>query len=350
MRRGCSSSTAGSATETQTRTATPSPTPTATPSASFTVTSSFTASPTITETPVPVPFRITARVYNSAGELVKQLYDGRTNVLPQGLNPDKGAFVGGWDQVRLPLPGVLAGGATALLWDGSNDAGQWVGAGTYYVKLEAADSFGAVTSLNAPVTVLPAPSEAWLRLSNDAGELIWQSRVPGGARGFSLSDATVALAGEGQGASGPALRIQVGLGNGGALSVDWDGRNSGGRLVSAGVYNLSLSSAQPGASTVVQSAKVSVLRGSDADLLGAAILGPNPALRVDEAQLRYAPRPGLPARVELYNLAGERVEQAEDPAQSGTLRLKLGRLASGTYVCVLRQGPQRRVMKLAVVR
>jgi hypothetical protein len=336
------------ATPTQTRTDTPTATGTPTPSPSFTVTFSFTASPTITETPIPVPFQIAARVYNSAGELVRTLYEGGSSQQPLQLLPDKQNFVGGWDQVWIPLPGQLAGGATGLAWDGSNAGGQWVSAGTYYLKLESIDSFGHTTSLIAPVGVLPAPTEAWLRLSNAAGELVWQHPLGAAATAFSLSGDSIALSGEGRPVSGPPLRITVHLGNGLSVDVDWDGHTSQGRLADAGVYHLSLSSAQPGQATQVQSAKLAVIRGEDADLLAGAILGPNPAK--DEAQLRYTPQAGYPARIELYSLAGERVLAAGDLSASGRIVLDLRGLSGGVYLGVLRAGPQRRVLKLAVVR
>jgi hypothetical protein len=298
-----------------------------------------------------VPFNLKARVYNAAGELVRVLYDGGATQLPISLVPDKDSFVGGLDQVGLPLNGRLSNGATALFWDGSNSAGQWVSAGTYYVKLEAVDSFGHITSLGAAVSVLPPPGEAWLRLSNDAGELIWQAQLPVLATGFSLNSETLGIAGEGQAGSGlGVLKITLDEPRGTSPQLQWDGRNSQGHLVSSGVYNLVLSTTQQGGASTVQVAKVSVLRGADGDLLGDAVLGPNPVKGQPWVELRYTPYAGLGAYAELYTLAGERVAQGADPTLSGSLRLPLGGISGGVYVCVVRQGPARKVMKLAVLK
>lgn len=271
-------------------------------------------------------------------------------MLAQTLSPDKNAFVGGQGQVNLPLPGVLGDGSHGLVWNGDNANGQWVGAGTYYIKLESSDSFGHVPSLVVPVTVLPGSSDTWLRISNAAGELVWQQHLSQAASGFSLSDATVALAGEGQPVSQPALQISVTLADGSSTPINWDGRNGAGRLVDSGVYNLTLSSVQPGESTQVEGAKLSVLRGPDADMVGTAMLGPNPAVNVSSVELRYKPQTGVPASAALYTLDGGRVAQADDRLLSGVIRLPIGGLSGGVYACVFSQGLQRRVIKLAVVK
>ena len=339
-----------SASPSATRSSTPTPTDSATPTPSFSVTSTFTVSPTITPTPIPLPFHVTARVYNSAGELVRTLYDGGISQLPSSLPLDRSSFVGGLDRVTASLPGALSG-AVSLSWNGSNESNRVVGAGTYYIKLEATDAFGMTTALTTPVTVLPAPAQAQLTLSNDAGEIVWQQSLPASAVGFSLDASVVAVAGAGQPGSGSTvLRLWVKDSSGTLVPVLWDGRNGQGRLVQPGAYTLSLSSTQAGGSTQVQSAKVTLLRGSDAPLLGDAYLVPDPAVHADSAQLRYSNASGLPAEVEVYSLLGERVLAANDPLATGVLRLDLSRLSSGVYLCVVHQDIQRRVMKLAVVR
>jgi hypothetical protein len=291
------------------------------------------------------------RVYNSAGELVKVVYSGAASLLPTALNPDKSAFVGGLDSVIVPLPGRLANGATSASWDGGNDGGQWVKAGVYYLKLEAVDSFGQTTSLSTTLSVLPAPSESWLRIANDAGEMVWQQRVPAPVTDFDLSGSVLALAGEGQaGATLNGVKVTLRNGGGAAGSFTWDGRNSQGQLVASGVYSVTLSSVETGGQVRVETAKLTVLRGADADLMGSAVLGPNPVRGQDWVELRYQPQPDLIASAELFTLAGERVAGQSDPAQSGSLRFSVSNLSSGVYACVLHLGQQRRVMKLAVIR
>jgi hypothetical protein len=301
-----------------------------------------------------VPFFITARVYNAAGELVRKLYEGGVSVLPSTLNADRPAFLPGDGGVKWPLSdgGRLADGSTQLIWDGVNDSGQWVGAGVYYIKLESTDSFGHSSSLIAPVTVLPQARQAWLRISNAAGEIVWERPLGVSATAFSLNTQVVALAGDGQpGSSSNGLHITLLAGGVPVGSIHWDGRNNRGRLLDSGTYTLTLSRSQADDASEVRSAKISVLRGTDADLLSQAVLGPNPLRDQDWVELRYPPVAGLEADAVLYTLSGERVAEAADPTLTGRLRLHLRpELSGGIYVCLLRVGQQRRVFKLALVR
>ena len=314
-----------------------------------------------------------AQVYNSAGEVVRSLYSGYISAEPSTLLLTLGAILPGQSTV-LQLPGQTGSG-TAVAWTGVNQGGQAVAPGFYYVKVELTDPFGATTSLTQPVTVLPAPGQAWISVSNSAGETVWRTSVAPGAAAFSHSSwalvmgltllaaalgvaggarsvlyKIVAMAGVGTtGVSGTGVGITVTLAGGGTQVLGWDGTNGQGLPVAPGVYTVALVSSQAGSSTLVQTTKVDVLRGPDGKLLSGAVLGPDPATG-GSASLRYDPSNGLAAHVTVYTLAGERVAGADDWGLSGSVDLDLHRLASGIYVCEARQGTMRRVMKLAVVR
>jgi hypothetical protein len=298
-----------------------------------------------------VPFHLEARVYNSAGELVRTLYVGAASEEPTELDLDKNDFVGSQDKVDLLLHGQLSGAPNGLSWDGSNDGGQWVSAGSYTIQVQVTDPFGQTSSFFKPVTVLPVQSETWLNLTNEAGETVWAQHLSTPVSNWSLSSESIVLAGEGTGNGAPVLRINLDLAGGGTSFVDWDGRGANGRLLNSGVYQLTLSSIQPGQSARVQTKTITILRGADADLLAGAILGPNPAHGVDTVQVRYTPVANLDgASAELYTLDGGRVTTALDPGKTGTIVLPVSSLSGGVYACVVTLGPARRVLKLAVVR
>jgi hypothetical protein len=300
---------------------------------------------------VPQPFQISVRVYNEAGEVVQTLYDGSASVLPQALNLDRDAFVGGLDRVSLLLPGVLSNAPLGLGWSGSNANGQPVAAGSYYIKLESTDPFGTTQSYIKPVIVLPGTTVSSLRLVNEAGETVWHQTIGAAVTGLSLSSDTVALEGEGNGTGAAAVKLTLQLADGSTQVVPWYGSNDQGRLVDSGVYQVIVSSTQPGQAASVSTKRLTVIRSADGNLLGSAMLGPNPAKDVDRLTLSYTPVAGLDgATAELYTLAGGRVAVGMDPALSGTLRIELGNLSGGVYLCVVKMGEQRRVMKVAVVR
>lgn len=336
-------------TATQTPTATASPTKTATPSAtgSPTITSTYTSSPTITDSPVPQPYHLLAQVYNSAGELVKTLYQGAVSALPNTLVLSATAILPG-QSATLQLPSQPASGPVA--WNGVNQGQQTVDPGVYYIKLELTDPFGSVSTLTQAVSVLPAASQAWISISNSAGETVWQAPLAPGANAFRLSRDSVAMAGVGAvGVSGTGVGITASLAGGGSQALTWNGLNGLGQPVAPGIYNVVLTSSQAGAATVVQAAKLSVLRGPAGPLLGGAVLAPDPASG-DSATLRYDASSGWAAQAELFTVNGERVAWGHDDGLSGSMTLNLRGLAAGVYVCVARQGGFRRTLKLAVVR
>ena len=87
---------------------------------------------------------MTVDIYNSAGEKVRSLYNG-----PSSFD---------LSQLKVSISGPQASGAPVLVdigglgipggdpvWNGSNQGGQWVSNGVYYIKVSSVDPFGNVT-------------------------------------------------------------------------------------------------------------------------------------------------------------------------------------------------------------
>jgi hypothetical protein len=303
-----------------------------------------------------MPFQLTVSVYNSAGELVAQVYQGQISVLPQSLALTQSSFIAGTGITILDLPGLVtgpngtlvSGSGGAVSWNGTNGAGQPVQSGVYYVKIQLTNAFGQVTSYTNPVDVIAVPTTSWLIIDNAAGEVVWRQQVNNGANSLSLPPA-VAFPGVGQATSGKLGVSILVSGTAGAQSVPWNGENLSGRPVSSGLYTAELVTQQAGGTTQVETVKFQILDGPAGNPLSAALLAPNPAVHVQKATLLYDPAFGA-ATATLFNLAGERVCAGDDPGLTGSLDLDLGRASAGVYVCAVSQGNQVRLLKLAVVR
>ena len=329
------------ATQTVTFSATPTPSATDTVTPSVTITATWTASPTITPTPIPVPYQLLVQVYNSAGEVVKTLFNGAAAQLPQTLTllGGNGVLQEGLLPVTLLLPGQVGGG---LAWDGSNDGQQRVGGGVYYFKASFKDPFGQVTTLVKPVTVLPGPLQQSLNLYNSAGELVQSLALAGSkqALNFSLGKDSLAESSLANGSAGDALPITVTYADGTTGVIVWDGKGLDGKAVASGSYTLQLVGDQT-TGAKVQAATLTVIKAPDPGLSWTPKVGPDPA-----------PEGGVPglgkvltviypsgelsqSTAILYDEAGEKVSSGADLAGVGQIHLDYSRCAAGLYLAVL---------------
>ena len=106
-------------------------------------------------------YKVTALVYNEAGEIVRHLYsfmddpglDGvmgvklSTTVIKPSSNP-----VGGTPSQL----SVMLSNGTTLVWDGRSDSGSFVQGGQYFVEVHSADGQGGDTTVTEQVSVMGA--------------------------------------------------------------------------------------------------------------------------------------------------------------------------------------------------
>jgi len=307
-----------------------------------------------------VPLRISISLYNSAGERVRQLFEGGANSLPIELSLSGSLIISGEAGVSLELGALLSNGQSSLLWTGVNDNGQAVSDGMYYFKVETTDPFGHVTSLIKDIQVI-APSEPdTLAVFNGAGELVWKATLGGSlgqAAGLSFSATTFAVAYDPlTGAVLDPLWIYVYDTSGGGLSAPWDGRSQTGAPLASGSYTVQLITGLPAARAVVQTKPIVILNTGIGAPSAEAYFAPNPVLPGKVAELIYSLYPGAHGTLRLYNLAGELVCQREDSRRTGKISLGGGpALASGIYLAefeqqILGRPAKRSILKLAVVK
>jgi hypothetical protein len=308
---------------------------------------------------VPPLYRINVTLYNSAGEVVRRLYDGPSQSQAIGIRSETlPVLVDGRLPMAIHIDGLVLGGAALpLVWHGDNDNGQIVDNGTYTLKVETVDPYGAVTALSRAVSVLGNNGGNSLAIFNSAGELVRTlplSSLPDGLVDFRLREEPEA---GGQGGLKFAIRGDDGV----ERPWAWDGRNDVGQPVASGSYLVRLMRTELGVGRTLKSVSVVLLQSPDLGVqaaLASAQAGPNPWRGADgdgPVQLVYRAQPGLQMRARAYNLAGELVAVGVDPSSTGRLSLPMQGLAAGVYLIDLEAmaGPARlgrRTLKLAIVR
>jgi len=337
-------------TATSTRTATPSSTATST----RTVTPTSTISPTASITPIPVPYAITVSIYNSAGEVVRRVYDGSIAAIPGSL-------------VITPVPGqpgaetiglgaTLACGGDSLVWDGNNDQGQAVVDGVYTIKVQIEDNYGRITTLNQQVFTSHPPEE-YLAIYAPSGEEVQRmelTRAGGVATDFHLSENVWACSEvPSTGKALQPLKITV-YGESGVISdLQWDGTSSLGSPVASGVYLLELITQQPGGNSVAIISRSLVLLRPAFRGPGGFKAFPNPVPFGGLLQV-WLPAHPLGAKVRVYDLAGGLVASATVSSGAPMQAFSTQAWGSGVYV-VEAEGlaeaapPWRLFQKVAVI-
>jgi hypothetical protein len=330
-----------------TSTTTPSQTPTFSDSPTGTISPTHTNSPT----PQPPSVNVTLKIYNSAGELVAVLADGLN--IPasfSGLGAPSEALVP--DQGGSSAALNLLGTGQSLAWDGKNSGGQRVDSGSYTAVADVTDQFGKVTTYSTSFAVLRLPAELKVSVYNSAGELVYQviTAAP------PLSDLTALSFSTDQlllGAGDPKLEVRYRTGSD---QITWDGRNSQGRLVTAGMYMVKVEVSQAGLAPVVVTKQVQVLRVLSGNSLAEAFAAPNPAGPGVSKVVFFLGEvdPALRVKAEIFTLAGERVAGGDNLGHPDSIDWQLGAAAPGVYLAVLEAqgdaGLQRKVIKLAVKR
>jgi hypothetical protein len=306
-----------------------------------------------------MPQRLTLNIYNSAGELVRRLFEGGAQFRPGGIGVDREVLAGG--ALTILLPGFLyspgGGVQSGLQWAGDNDAGQAVAGGVYTLRAELTDNFGQLTTLVKAVQVLPAATAHGVRIFNSAGELVANLGLPASPSGrayrsLAVKDGVFSPEYDpATGAVSAAMRFEL-RDESGALSwVDWDGRNALGLPAASGAYTASLYYTGAGAGGVVENRPFVLLQAPAADPLSGAVAGPNPLPAGKRLQVKL-PLP-LPSavRAELFNLAGERVAGATADPGTVLLYLQTESLAGGLYFVRLSMGNSpHRVLKVALLQ
>jgi flagellar hook assembly protein FlgD len=331
---------------------------------------------TVTETATPTPLMktVTVKIYNAAGEVVRELPSvlvPETKGKMRSAGPDYGTGRVSYDPGtgRLRIAVGFEGGEYETWWDGRNNAGVEVDSGEYLMKAETEDGNGVVT-ITAPVIVAKKVARLTIRIYTASGELVRSladiSSVSGRIASVELEGDPLRL-GPGQAnlvkimpkGSGPT-DISDSRGSLSGGRIVWDGKGDGGWLVQSGEYILKLEQVIEGDKITI-TRSITVVRYSGGDTVAIGVY-PNPYHgEKGDGFVRITVRAvdQTEASVRIYNVAGEMVGNIPGTViHAGTteFKWKVSSMASGVYVGLVETKSlitgtrEKKVVKIVIVK
>jgi hypothetical protein len=317
-----------------------------------------------------MPNQVSITIYNSAGELVKNVFNGPAQYQPGGIGLSTSLVQGGGsgsdDNVFISFPGYLmepnGQEVSGVSWLANNNNGQLVASGIYTIEVQITNNFGQVTTLLKTVQVIDVVPENSLTIYNSAGEVV--ANIP---LTVSLSIGVVSVSltatsydpdySPSTGQATKAMDFFVTSSSGpNPLPLQWWGTNDQGAPVASGTYTAQLVYYAPGGTKTIVDKPFTVISSRTMGFTGLFAV-PNPAQHGDPLEIMYNPISLNYSVVGmLYNLDGQLVEQSSDPGPS-PLVFRTDDLASGVYIAVVEMTTagsssvvSRGVVKVAIIR
>jgi flagellar hook assembly protein FlgD len=306
------------------------------------------------------PYLLEIQAYNEAGELVKIIAQTTTNAPVTGFDTYVGTTqTSSFNAAATPgmtfrinnvwTPDKNGPGVTYVdfPWDGTNQNGQDVGQGVYYIKMSVVDEFGHTVSIIKDISLVRSEEYTRLSIYNSAGELVRRitdyNQIASTSIDLSGMDDPIYVG------TGALVPLKIGP----SASVSWDGKNSEGNTVANGIYEVQVEIKTADGYKVVSSRSITVMATDDQSVLtdpsnakAFPKVYPNPMTYMGDdfttqtATIEwFAAVPGR-ITIRIYNVAGELVKSipADLAAKSvkWDVRTEGGEsLASGLYVFVL---------------
>jgi len=303
-------------------------------------------------------------IYNGAGEVVKNIggvmirnKDADVLLVSQTGTEDVYYPADGEMTIRITGQGENGDEYVDFKWDGSNNNGQDVAAGAYFVKVNIRDTYGAAYAVVKEVQVIKVEEYVRVTIFNSAGEIVKRVEMPKtGSNIIDLkADDTFYVDG-----SSSSTTIKIGD-NG---NLNWDGKNSLGTLVSTGAYEIQVEIRSADGYTVTARRTITVLNNNQGGIISDVKAFPNPYVTAkgNDGIIRISWTALSQGRVKIriYNVAGELVSRLDaklsDTYADWNVTARDGsRLASAYLTAVIEAvndngAIERRIIKLAIIR
>jgi hypothetical protein len=294
--------------------------------------------PVTTTAPVTVieGYTIRINIYNSVGEVVKQLLVEPSSLAVDSVNLSANqitAINGPNGSIQLYFGSYLLGS-----WDGTNDANRIVSNGAYVIKIDSISSMGSVTTVSKNVTVNRSVATVSVNIYNSVGGVVRRLySLQDDPNGVSMTNVTLSSNLLALGVSGgPATMVQILVdASNSPVTLTWDGTTDNGSYVTPGVYQVEVLW-NDGKGSVTNISKNVVVMGGGAPAVVA--VRPN-VLNAAHGTLATFDATGVTnaytVKYSIYAVSGELI--ASDQGAAGTKMAAwdaVGR-ASGVYIAVL---------------
>jgi len=243
---------------------------------------------------------------------------------------------------NLEIPATQGKGKSTFSWDVSNDQGQSLTSGKYYIKIEQLDQYGHVDTYVDDITVVQRDEYVELRVFNSAGEMVSVNRDYSKelAGNIKLDVPHLMMIEKDEAAPNFAIGYGEGLGE----VMYWDARDNSGRLVGTGSYEVQVVVKTDEGYIYEASKSVMVLR-EDKEFLEETKIYPNPYRGGENAgPAAFAWSSGGETgtiKIMVYNMAGELVKTIEEDIAAENASWDLtnnygDRVSSGFYVVIFK--------------
>lgn len=246
---------------------------------------------------------------------------------------------------------------TNLYWDGTNDGGQLISQGLYFIKFTVENEYGQVETTIKEINILISQEYVRLKIYNSAGEVvrvIESPNTPGTIVSLGVND--VVAVGKGNN----DVEVEYAPGQ----IIKWDGNNSDGRTVDSGVYEMKVEISTADGYKITASKSVTVLNAGKAGVISGEKISPNPIVLESGNSGKVAIQwiPSGPGRmtVTIYNSTGELIRKTVMGLVPSSFDWDLKTVGgqpvtSGVYVVVLQAKRDTgemdvKVMKMAVLK
>ncbi len=279
-------------------------------------------------------YTVRVGVYNSAGELVKQLSSVQ---LPQAVGnvtfqPGNSitSVNGPNSQLKLYDSNYLLG-----TWDGNNSSGNPVSNGEYHLKIDSIDSRGTITSVIQQVVVTRPVAKVYASIFDSAGETVRHlyalTSDPAGVELSTVSlDSSVLRPGPVTGTGQPS-NVQIIVATSSVpVTLFWDGTNDSGGYVTPGHYQLGVhwTDGQGNTSNIIRSILVTGATGTGVVTAAPNVLSKGTFTTVFSSNSLQAET----LRIKIYTAMGELVDSLEGAPNTNQAAWNASNFASGLYI------------------
>ncbi|HET9870334.1 MAG TPA: T9SS type A sorting domain-containing protein, partial [bacterium] len=278
-------------------------------------------------------------VYNSVGELIKQ-------ILIQTYSQPMDSIQLEQTQEITSLNGtvyVIVNGQAIASWNGTNQAGDPVSNGQYYIKLDSQDPYGVVTSVSQPVVVNRILTKVEVDIFNSVGEIVRHLynyvNDPDGTEMSDIKLSSAVLNPNNTSGMGAPGQVQVEVetnGSGSGVSLTWDGRSDGGQVVANGQYMIEARWTDSNGGSLVDTKDIVVLGSGNSPAQGKVYASPQILSSGDPVTKLQINSPlALTFHVNVYDVAGELLKNQKVVQGTQSATWDSSGVASGVYILVV---------------
>jgi flagellar hook assembly protein FlgD len=277
-------------------------------------------------------------VYNEAGELVKEILIDQFPQPVESIRLEKGNLISSLHGENSEVE-IYYGQSPIGTWDGTNNNGDLVSNGSYYIKVDNIDTYGAVKSTTQGVVVSRAIASVEVNIFNEAGEVVRHlygyMDDPGLPSGLSIELSSPVIQPGYETSGSTPNQVAVILSNG--VTIMWEGKSDTGIFVQNGQYFIEVHTLDGQGREATVTKQLSVRDENKSSGVGKVTARPN-ILNSDNGfrtVLKNDSAMSLALKNTVYTTAGELVGVMQGEAGTNQVVWDASGVASGLYLAVV---------------